>query len=370
MEDFLNDVAGAVENGGSIEETTTPLQSDVTGSEQTPLDVKPLIKEETNVAEELSSMFDKNDTSHIPGTEPKQEEKAQEPKQEENVSEQPQQQEPQNQFQRQPSGKKSGLGEKLLDTFLNEDENGNLVNNEGEIIATAGKSRHFYETLKLEGRKQRQAAQNLALSNMQLGEQFRNLYSEFQELKDRKPFDLSKETGLSDVQVESGIKLMKQYRQDPIGAIKSLLTQAQMDGIDIGQIGANISADPQALRAMLDEALEHRLGNTEKENSEESAMQKATQEANEFLQEFPQAAQHVDIITQAKQQFPNMPLREIWLRILASARNSQNKQQQQPVTKRRKLTTKPKTKVVTAPRRDYSAMSYKDIANSIEQDFK
>jgi hypothetical protein len=260
--------------------------------------------------------------------------------------------------------------DKYLDIYLAEDAAGNLINNEGEVIASAGKSRTHLEALKKEGRDQRDAAKTLAIQNAQLANQFKQLYDEFKGISEKSVSPLHgivKETGFSEQQATAAIKFMKQYKENPIEAIKNILTQAKTDGIDLSKIGANITADPAFIKQQLAEMLEERLAPITRKSQQDIAHQEAYKEASEFLETYPRARDYQKAIGDAKTRFPEMSLAEIWLRL-----ERELDKQDAPVTKHRKdLPVNIPKKQVKLPSqsRNYATMSFEQIAKTIEEDY-
>lgn len=378
-DDFMNDISSAVENGGALPVDNTPIEK-LSSEPKQVQPIKPNTKDTTSVADELSNMFANNDP-HNPSQPVKKVEEKPETKNlpkelAEDTTKQAKPAEENDTSNKQRQQRKGQ--EKLLDTFLKEDAEGNLVNDAGEVIALAGKSRTYYEGLKNEARKQRKAAADLAVSNMQLAQQFKSLYDEYKGISESTTSpvqNIVKETGFSQSEATEAIKLMQQYKADPISAIKNLLTQAKMNGIDISKIGANISVDPAVIRNTVESLLDERLKPLSDRAQEETAQQVANREAQTFLQTYPEAQQFTDAIATAKRQFPHMSLPEIWLRLREKIEERAHTQQTTSVTKHRKAPaskTRPSTPQmpkVKAQVRDYSAMSFEDIKNSIIEDF-
>lgn len=367
-DDFLSDVSAAVDNGGTVDTAPAPITEPAQTPQQTPQPVKPNVTEQGSVADELSNMFDNATPDHLKSEADKQ---TTEP----NPAEK-KQAEPNKALSKDTKPRQQRKGqEKLLDTFLSEDESGNLVNNEGEVIALAGKSRTYYEGLKNEARKQRKAATDLAVQNMQLSQQFKKLYDEFKGISDKATSPLQsivKETGFTETEATNAMRIMQQYKSNPIAAIKNMLTQAQMDGIDISQIGANISADPALMRQQFETMLDERLAPISQKTEQDTARQEAEQEAAQFLHTYPEAEPYQAAIGQAKMRFPDMSLPEIWLRIRRELENKPQQTERTSTMHRRKAAPKPKQpqrqQKVTTPNRDYSTMSFDEIAASIVKD--
>jgi hypothetical protein len=107
-----------------------------------------------------------------------------------------------------------------LDTFLKEDENNNLVLDDGTIVATSGKSRTFFERVKREGREQREAAKRMAVSNMELAGKFKELYTAYDTALAQPKMDFATATGLPQEDIEPAIAMMKEYKTNPLEALK------------------------------------------------------------------------------------------------------------------------------------------------------
>jgi len=266
-----------------------------------------------------------------------------------------------------------------LDRFLKEDAEGNLVLADGTVVASAGPSRTYYEALKKEGREVRAHANKLAISNIQLGQQFKNLYTQFEELKKTSPtLDIEKETGMNSSEVQRAMYVMKNFKLNPVQAIKTLLTEAKMNGIDLSSIGVDGGIDPAVVQRAIQEAVKEAqtVPETQK-NSEQELYKQAEQEALDFLKRNPQAEAHTDVLAKAKDKFPEKSLDELWVLYKIhmqkeaakadeeSFNSSIETLQKEPVKTEKRATT---TKVVTPPNRNYATMSFQDIANSIREE--
>lgn len=378
-DDFLAELSAAADNGGKFpsneavdnvvnngEDTNTPSS--------TPQDTKVNENLSDNPADHLDRLFGDGPSEHIAGTEPKSGSKEEKPETKAQDGEDNRQEEDNSQQNQQKPQRKSRAQTTLLDTFLKEDKEGNLVNDKGEIIASAGTSRDYYERLKAAGRAYRDNAQNLAQSNIVLGEKFKELYDAYNALSEKASFDITKETGFTDAETKQAIQIMKAYKQDPIAAIKSLLTQAQANGIDVSQIGANITANPADMRTLIQDIINERIGPIAQQTEEQTAVQKAQEMVRNFFAKFPEAEQYENAIAEAKQRFPQMSLNEIWLRLSRELNKKQeipqNKTQYQRETKRPAVPSRQRVvKKAQTPPKISANMSIDDIAKSIKEDF-
>lgn len=259
----------------------------------------------------------------------------------------------------------------LIDSFFTEDEKHNLVL-DGRIIASAGRPRTIFEALKREGREYREKADNLALSNMQLAEKFKGLYTDFEKLKANPEREsLEKQTGMAGAELNDAVSLIKEYKVNPVQAIKRMLTQAQMRGIDLKSIGVNGGLDPAMVRDAIEQIMakqqEQRQAPVETAKSPETA----ESEARVFLTENPAAVEHVETLAKAKMRFPETPLNQLWLMLQMHLRKTANDEAEKATTQKPQRQMPPNkavTRLVTKPNTDYANMSYAEIARSIQKD--
>lgn len=382
-DEFMSDVNSAIESAGadkSIDAIPTNDTSLVTPA-ATPAGEK---DEKAALESSVLSLMGADDEKPAAKKEaPKEEPKAkQEAKPEPTPAKSTEQTEEDKQ---QTTAPKDGTDEKSLamDQFLKEDENNNLVLNDGTVVAAAGKARQFFEKLKREARDQRQQAQQLAVSGLELSRQFQSLHGEYEKLKTQPKLDLATETGLQPADVDMTINLMKEYKRDPISAVKKLLTQMHTNGIDVSTLGVGTAIDPTTMKETLTSIVTDMLAKQSPQSKEIAGQpmthEQAVQEATAFLTKYPEAKQHENAIANAKMKFPEMGLEEIWLRFQLHLSKNPQQQQQPPAaqtpapvveqTPQPKQNVAPVTKVVTPPKRDYGSMSFAEIAKSINEDF-
>jgi hypothetical protein len=376
-DDFMSDLDVAIsgqESSSDFKEGVIESVSNEVPQQQS----QPQSQQQPSVEEELASFFENEKTSgHIPGTEPKKEEPVKvvdtdaidlkEDKEEEEVkTEVP-----------VLSTKKQA---RLLDTFLEQDAEGNLTLPDGTIIAPAGKGRAYYEGLKNEARMYRSACDTLAQKNRDLAIEFKKLYETSKSFKKDQPTAIQsivKETGFTEAEASQAMTLVRQYKENPIAAIKSLLTQASMNGISLEELGTSISISPAELKTSLDSILSQNRQQKDDEEKDTSttidehayaeAVKNAENEAQEFLNKNPQAEQFTQYIAHAKQQFPNMSLQEIWDEIRKAVgkqmKNKPNSALSKKPQPKKQLKSEPKPK-----QRNFGHMSFAEIANTIIED--
>lgn len=356
-DDFLSDLSTAVETGKMEPVTTVVTPASSTSSDEDTSD-KDRAAVETSVLETMA-----------PTPKPKKKEETAEKttkeateKTSEKTSETTQQVE-----------KKDDPKLPFMDRFLKEDEKGNLVLADGTIIAASGKSRAFYEGLKKEGRDTREKLEKTALLNIQLGQKFKQLYTEFDKLKSNPPTsDLEKQTGMNSAEIADAVSLMKQFKQEPITAIKSILTQARMRGIDLSSIGVDGGFDPAVVQRAIAAAIQQaRVDTTVVKPSQEEAMADAVREAEDFLKHNPTARPHTDTLAAAKNRFPDKSLDELWALLQIHHRKLAEEEYKKTLSStpplQREQQPAPR-RVTTVPSTDYERMTFSQIAQSIKDD--
>lgn len=280
-----------------------------------------------------------------------------------------QQQQPQQQQQQQKQSPQTSF----LDRYLAQDEKHNLVLADGTVIATAGKAREFFQKMKEEGRMHRESAMRLAASNQALGEQFKKLYNAYNELQTQQASTLEQETGLPKEQISDTIQIIKEYNTNPVKAIKRLLTQARMRGIDLSEIGLNGGVDPSIVREAI-EAARNAQNAPQQKQQPAYTVEQAQEEARSFLQENPDAVEHVEAIAAAKKRFPDKSLNELWMLYRIHMMQEAQQKADEGLTTVVKPKTFPRDRYVQVPQQkrnvsaepqDFSKMSFKEIAASI-----
>lgn len=285
----------------------------------------------------------------------------------------PEQQVQEPQQQPQQTQQKNENKTPYLDRFLKQDAKGNLILADGTIVATSGTVRSYYEGLKKEGRFHREAADKLALSNAELARNMQELNELYKAEKANNGYDkIVKDTGMLRSEVDEGIRLMKMYKQDPVNAIKSLLTQARISGIDLSSIGVTGGIDPTTLAQAIARARDF-AEPAQEVDPDEKLRQEITQEVDSFFERHADAIQHIDVLAAAKQKYPDASLDQLWYQYkiwmrkqleVQSEAEFNTPQQKQQVAKPQEI--KPVLK--PQPQRDYGAMSIDDIAASLKRD--
>jgi len=163
-----------------------------------------------------------------------------------------------------------------------------LVDAQGNVLATGGKERRFYEsaqrakgelttaTQKIEGLE----AQLKAVSNAgSVGTQY----------------------NLTPEEVTTGAQMIAAYKNNPIETIKYLLTQAQASGHNIDAVSSG-GTDMNAMKQMMSTALQPLISEQKERNDTQVANEKALEIYNTFKTSHPDATVHEDSLARLMQQ--------------------------------------------------------------------
>jgi len=376
-DDFLSDVSSAVDNGGSLPVTNDVTPASPQQTQQPAQQSRGTKSVEQNVLDIMAQGDEEVDLLQgIAPPAPKQEQKPVTQQQREKLS-LPDKAEPAKKVEENVAYNQQRGQPSPLDTFLQDDGKGNLTLADGTIIAQAGKARAHFEAVKKAGREAREKAAEIASSSMKLAQRFQDLYTEYKDIEKGGMGHLAKTVGMTEAEVRDAITLMTEYKNNPVQAIKNILTRAHMSGINIKDIGfANAPVDAATVTSVVRSQLQDLLGPLQQQREQAETNTKAVEEATKFLQAFPDAQKFVEPIEKAKAQFPDMSYYEIWARLLPYL----------PSVKDPAPTTAPQTDttVVTThqpPQQqqrqpgqrpyntlrnpDYSTMSFNDIAAQI-----
>lgn len=249
-----------------------------------------------------------------------------------------------------------------------EDKHGNLVDKDGKILFTAGKGRALFEKLK---KGINESTVKLNGANKELQEiKFHagNLVKTHKELLAKQ--ESYKQHGLNDTEVSEALAMRAQFKLDPVGAVRNLLTKLHLNGTDLSNIGVNAPLDPKALA-------QHFIGEFEaRQPKPETPEEAARKEARAFLDMHPDAAQHIALIGEAKQAYPHMSLGQIWFEIKSAAMRQKAstkpvEKQPQKVTARNTSPTHPQSskRVLSTTPVDPNT-SFRDIGKQLLRDLK
>ena len=274
-----------------------------------------------------------------------------------------------------------------LDRFYKEDDKGNFVTASGQVLIPAGPGRDAFESIRKEGRSFREHAIKANGDLQQLTEITRELNTKYQDLLKNPEKDHYKHYNVDEKIFNQAIDLAQNYQNNPIEAIKKLLTQAAASGINIKELGTQITADPATIRSVVEETINNSQKPVVEEPSEEQRKAEIETEIAVFFYRNPDAKQHEDKLAKIIQAYPNVSLEKAWneyqlylakqepvaedeedTTVINTITESTPKTSQ-PVAKQNPA--RPATTVSTPSQTqpNYATMSFDEIAKSVKQDY-
>lgn len=268
---------------------------------------------------------------------------------------------------KKPARGQAGMQKSLLNTFLQENETGDLVDHNNNIIAKKGPQRLYFERMKKEGRDALHRLEELAVSQYETREALQGLYEDYKKLEASSGKDRFADLQVNDDETAIIRRLLPMFRQDPGQGIKALLTEVAARGTDLKKLGLNSGTlDMSTVRAIVQEAVQKNAGKQDIDtiSPQQSQQQSPEEQAERFLAQFPDAAPYTDAIAEAAQRFPQMSLPQIWVQlrraiIAAEEKKSSTKTKAQPSVKKQ---AKPRAQSKPQPRAHENRRSYRDIA--------
>lgn len=207
---------------------------------------------------------------------------------------------PNQQSSQQPEGQQTSSP--FPNTRLRDDGKGNLVDMKGNLVAHAGAERRWFN----EARRLERDVAPLRTKVSELEGRVQAYDTAFKTFQD---------LGLTPDQVSIGAKLVKAYNENPQATIQYLLTDAKARGINV-DIGAP-GVDAAAIQRMVQQAVSPLLQDRERIEAERKAREEADKEYTSFVDEFPDALLHEDVLAAMVKQSPNSPIRELYYRLKA-----------------------------------------------------
>lgn len=264
-----------------------------------------------------------------------------------------------------PQRGQAGVQKSLLNTFLQENETGDLIDHNNNVIATKGPQRLYFERMKKEGRDALHRLEELAVSQYETREALQGLYEDYKELEKNKTVDRFADLTMNDDETAIIRRLVPMFRTDPVAGIKALLTEVSARGTDLKKLGMNDALDVATVRNMVEQAVGRATAakskNIDTISDEQTSQQRYSpqEQAERFLTQFPDAQPYVAQIAEAAKRFPQMSLPQIWLQLNRAIIASQERKQTQPAVRKQ---VKPRTATTQKPRAQDARRSYRDIA--------
>lgn len=176
-----------------------------------------------------------------------------------------------------------------------------LVDENGNVIARAGAERRFYEeNVKLK--------RDRDVFNTQVLPKIREQYDAMKKRVEtyQQTFDALRASDMTPEDIQTGIELMRKWKQSPQETLKYLLTNAKSYGINVE--GLTSGVDVAAINQMLDEKLQPFMQEREARLQEIQIKNQAQNEYNNFMQRFPDAKVHTKELAYLIRKQPNLSL--------------------------------------------------------------
>jgi len=168
-----------------------------------------------------------------------------------------------------------------------------LVDAQGNVIATGGKERRFYETAQREKQRAEGLTRDVETLQAQL-EAINNAGSVGSQ------YDLSPE------EVTTGAQIIAAYKNNPVETIEYMLTQAQASGHNVDAIGQNGNMNLNAVKQMVDSAIQPLVAEQYEREENEAADIRAQEIYDNFNSQYPDSAVHEDSLARLLDQEPNL----------------------------------------------------------------
>mgnify|MGYP003636923322 FL=1 len=168
-----------------------------------------------------------------------------------------------------------------------------LVDAQGNVIATGGKERRFYETAQREKQRAEGLTREVETLQAQL-EAINNAGSVGSQ------YDLSPE------EVTTGAQIIAAYKNNPVETIEYMLTQAQASGHNVDAIGQNGNMNLNAVKQMVDSAIQPLVAEQYEREEIEAANDRAQEIYDNFNSQYPDSAVHEDSLAQLLEQEPSL----------------------------------------------------------------
>lgn len=237
------------------------------------------------------------------------------------------------QFGREPKQKQQPQQQQRIPTSaeVRPDARGNLVDAKGNIVAKAGKEARLYQKASNASRQlqsvQAQAAAHVTdLTNrlqraVEIG---REVYGRLETLQAQNA--QMQKLGVSPQEQLEAMQLVAMSKSNPVQALKTILTRAAANGIDLSELGLSGGTDMKSLADMLRGEIQQQMQplrqRTEAEQRQEQQRKEQEQAFNgakvhvaQFFAQNPDARQYLPVLDAVLQRHPQMTLNEIWAKL-------------------------------------------------------
>ena len=176
-----------------------------------------------------------------------------------------------------------------------------LVDAQGNVIAAGGKERRFYETAQREKQRAESVSRQLETATAKL--------DAFE-----KAGSVGTQYGLSPDEVVTGAQLISAYKNNPVEAIKYMLTQAQSNGHNVDDIISG-GTDMSAIKQMIENAVSPLTADHQKQIDTQAVNDRAQEIYTEFTTKYPDSTVHEDSLSRLIQQDPSLSLDAAYYRL-------------------------------------------------------
>jgi hypothetical protein len=163
-----------------------------------------------------------------------------------------------------------------------------LIGKDGNVLAAGGKERRFYETAHREKLRADEATTKVETLQDQL-EAINNAGN------------VSTQYNLTPEEVTTGAQIIAAYKEDPVGTLKYMLTQAQANGHNVDDI-LNGSTNVSAIGQMIKDAIAPLTLEHQQRVDTQAAEETATTIYNTFITQHPDAVTHENALARLLQQ--------------------------------------------------------------------
>lgn len=182
---------------------------------------------------------------------------------------------------------------------------GDLVDGQGRVIARAGNERRFYESWR---------NSSIQLQKMQRDMQTRD--TRIQQLEGQlrghsEAANAPQSLGLNPQEAVAGMRLLAQFKRNPVEALRFMLAEVQSLGHDLtGIVDGGVNA--QAISRMLDQRLAPLTQQQQQQQREREQQAELDRQVNSFFEEFPDAQVHDAALGELISKNPTLTPREAY----------------------------------------------------------
>lgn len=206
-------------------------------------------------------------------------------------------------------------GQQPAQRVVRSDAQGNLIDQNGQVVARAGAERRLYE-------KATDATTRLEQATGQL-QMYANKVNELQQQVNQSQAlnGMPQKLGLNENEAVMSMQLMNKWKQDPVGTIKYLLTEAKAAGHNVDIEGLAPGMDMGAIARIIDQRLQPLQQDREAQQREQQVQQEAERQYQEFIYNpaFPNARTHENEIAQLLRSDPRLSLEAAYYKLQSYA---------------------------------------------------